>query len=151
MAKILASDEPTLPQVKPRGRPYFDSSESGLSIALLLKMLSDPSEQVLRYDLQLLAQISSQSEDDGLPPLLISLLDLFSSDRRLLETRGSLVVRQLCLNLNSERLYRTFAEILEKEEVRRSIQYISSLTDLILLIFRTSNLLLSWSKISISS
>jgi vacuole morphology and inheritance protein 14 len=46
-----------------------------------------------------------------------NLLELFSTDRRLLETRGSLIIRQLCLNLNTEKIYRTFAEILEKEDV----------------------------------
>lgn len=49
---------------------------------------------------------------------MVNLLDLFSTDRGLLEARGSLIIRQLCLNLNTERIYRTFAEILEKEEVR---------------------------------
>ncbi len=53
---------------------------------------------------------------------MINLLELFSTDRRLLETRGSLIIRQLCLNLNIERIYRTFAEILEKEDVRQSPQ-----------------------------
>lgn len=81
-------------------------------------MLSDPSEKVLRYDLQLLAQISSSSEDEYFPSFMMSLLSLFSTDRRLLETRGSLIIRQLCLSLNTERIYRTFAEILEKDEVR---------------------------------
>ena len=45
-----------------------------------------------------------------------NLLELFSTDRGLLDSRGSLIIRQLCLNLNTERIYRTFAEILEKEE-----------------------------------
>lgn len=49
---------------------------------------------------------------------MMNLLELFSTDRRLLETRGSLIIRQLCLNLNTEKIYRTFAEILEKEDVR---------------------------------
>lgn len=49
---------------------------------------------------------------------MINLLQLFSTDRRLLETRGSLIIRQLCLTLHTERIFRTFAEILEKEEVR---------------------------------
>jgi vacuole morphology and inheritance protein 14 len=48
---------------------------------------------------------------------MMNLLALFSTDRRLLETRGSLIVRQLCLNLNTERIYRTLAEIIEKEDV----------------------------------
>ncbi len=49
---------------------------------------------------------------------MVNLLELFSTDRRLLETRGSLIIRQLCLNLNTEKIYRTFAEIIEKEDVR---------------------------------
>ena len=48
---------------------------------------------------------------------MINLLELFSTDRRLLELRGSLIICQLCMSLNTERIYRTFAEILEKEEV----------------------------------
>lgn len=46
-----------------------------------------------------------------------NLLELFSTDRKLLETRGSLIIRQLCLNMSTEKIYRTFAEIIEKEEV----------------------------------
>jgi len=84
----------------------------------LLKTLSDPSEEVIKQDLQLLAQISSSSEEIYFKSFMVNLLELFSTDRRLLEARGSLIIRQLCLNLNTERIYRTFAEILEKEEVK---------------------------------
>ncbi|CEQ39114.1 SPOSA6832_00602 [Sporobolomyces salmonicolor] len=93
------------------------TTSSGLSLALLLKMLSDPSERVLRYDLQLLAQISaSASEEDYFPSFMRGLLDLFSTDRKLLEQKGSLIIRQLCGSLNAERIYRTCAELLEKDE-----------------------------------
>lgn len=54
---------------------------------------------------------------------MMNLLELFSTDRELLNKRGSLIIRQLCLNLNTERIYRTFAEILEKEEVQ--VRYFS--------------------------
>lgn len=83
----------------------------------MLKTLSDPSEDVVKYDLQLLAQISSSSEDSYFTSFMVNVLELFSTDRRLLETRGSLIIRQLCINLNTERIYRTLAEILEKDEV----------------------------------
>lgn len=76
------------------------------------------STQVVKSDLQLIAQISSSSDESYFKAFMINLLDLFSTDRGLLEARGSLIIRQLCLNLNTERIYRTFAEILEKEEVR---------------------------------
>ncbi|KAJ3753879.1 vacuolar protein 14 C-terminal Fig4p binding-domain-containing protein, partial [Lentinula raphanica] len=94
--KILAMDDGTFPA--------------------LLKTLSDSSEEVIKHDLQLLAQISSSSEETYFKAFMMNLLELFSTDRRLLETRGSLIIRQLCLNLNTERIYKAFAEILEKED-----------------------------------
>ncbi|KAI9068475.1 ARM repeat-containing protein [Trametes sanguinea] len=94
--KILAMDDGTFPA--------------------LLKTLSDSSEEVIKHDLQLLAQISSSSEEGYFKSFMHNLLELCSTDRGLLDSRGSLIIRQLCLNLNTERIYRTFAEILEKEE-----------------------------------
>ena len=55
---------------------------------------------------------------------MMNLLELFSTDRKLLENRGSLIIRQLCLNLNPDRIYRTFAEILEKEDVRVDLAFL---------------------------
>ncbi|KAK9897395.1 ARM repeat-containing protein [Cystobasidium minutum MCA 4210] len=84
---------------------------------VLLKMLSDPAEDVIKANLQLLAQISSSSEEDSYFPVFMSnLLQIFSTDRKLLETRGSLIIRQLCSSLNTERIYRTFADLLVKDE-----------------------------------
>lgn len=83
----------------------------------LLKTLSDSSDEVIKHDLQLLAQISASSEESYFKLFMVNLLELFSTDRSLLDHRGSLIIRQLCLHLNTERIYRTLAEILEKEEV----------------------------------
>lgn len=82
----------------------------------LLKTLSDSSEEVIKADLHLLAQISLSSEEDYFPQFMGNLLSLFSTDRKLLEARGSLIIRQLCSSLNAERIYRTFADLLEKDE-----------------------------------
>ncbi|KAK9325186.1 vacuolar protein 14 C-terminal Fig4p binding-domain-containing protein [Lipomyces orientalis] len=82
----------------------------------LLKTLSDSSDSVVTKDLQLLAQISYNSDDDYFASFMLNLLSLFSTDRKLLETRGNLIIRQLCVSLNPERIYRTLAEILEKED-----------------------------------
>ncbi|KAJ1309025.1 hypothetical protein OPQ81_004706 [Rhizoctonia solani] len=82
----------------------------------LLKTLSDTSEEVIKHDLQLLAQISSSSEEGYFKSFVMNLLELFSTDKGLLDSRGSLIIRQLCMSLNTERIYRTFAEILEREE-----------------------------------
>jgi hypothetical protein len=83
----------------------------------LLKTLSDPAEAVVTKDLQLLSQISRNSEDNYFTSFMVNLLQLFSTDRHLLEVRGNLIIRQLCLNLSPERIYRTLADCLEKEEV----------------------------------
>lgn len=127
--KILAGDDQSLHGRKDRsqgGRQRNSSSSStssGLSLGVLLKLLSDSSERVLRADLQLLAQISSlgdgsggSSGEDYFAGLIKSLLELLSTDRKLLETRGSLIIRQLCGTLDAERIYRTCAEILETDE-----------------------------------
>ncbi|KAK3941184.1 vacuolar protein 14 C-terminal Fig4p binding-domain-containing protein [Diplogelasinospora grovesii] len=82
----------------------------------LLKTLSDPSEAVVTKDLQLLSQISRNSEDDYFTNFMVNLLQLFSTDRKLLETRGNLIIRQLCTSLSAERIYRTLADCIEKEE-----------------------------------
>ncbi len=82
----------------------------------LLKTLSDPAEAVVTKDLQLLSQISRNSEDDYFTNFMVNLLQLFSTDRGLLETRGNLVIRQLCVSLSAERIYRTLADCIEKEE-----------------------------------
>ncbi|TGJ80241.1 hypothetical protein E0Z10_g8518 [Xylaria hypoxylon] len=82
----------------------------------LLKTLSDPAEAVVKQDLKLLSQISRNSEDDYFSNFMVSLLQLFSTDRKLLEMRGNLIIRQLCMNLSPERIYRTLAETIEKEE-----------------------------------
>ncbi|KAF4552453.1 putative vacuole morphology and inheritance protein 14 [Elsinoe fawcettii] len=82
----------------------------------LLKTLSDPSEMVVVRDLQLLSQICKNSDDSYFSVFMVSLLKLFCTDRRLLETRGNLIIRQLCLHLSPERIYRTMADCLEKDE-----------------------------------
>jgi len=97
--KILATDDGTFPA--------------------LLKTLSDPAEAVVTRDLQLLSQISKNSEDGYFTSFMVNLLQLFGTDRKLLETRGNLIIRQLCVSLSAERIYRTLADCLEKEEVGR--------------------------------
>ena len=82
----------------------------------LLKTLSDPAEAVVTRDLQLLSQISRNSEDGYFTSFMVNLLQLFSTDRKLLEIRGNLIIRQLCMNLVPERIYRTLAECLERDE-----------------------------------
>uniref|UniRef100_A0A674JTU7 Protein VAC14 homolog n=1 Tax=Terrapene triunguis TaxID=2587831 RepID=A0A674JTU7_9SAUR len=47
---------------------------------------------------------------------MINLLKRFSSERKLLETRGAFIIRQLCLLLNAENIFHSMADILLREE-----------------------------------
>lgn len=76
---------------------------------------------MVRRDLQLLAQISSHSKYEYFRDFMTNLLSLFSTDRGLLESRGSLIIRQLCLSLDSERIYTTLADILANDEVKQGL------------------------------
>lgn len=111
----------------------------------LLKTLSDPAEAVVTRDLQLLSQISRNSEDGYFTSFMVNLLQLFSTDRKLLETRGNLIIRQLCMNLSPERIYRTLADCLEKDEVRFPLQFLFDIFEN-LIRPRTSSLQVSWSR-----
>ncbi|KAH7081869.1 vacuolar protein 14 C-terminal Fig4p binding-domain-containing protein [Paraphoma chrysanthemicola] len=82
----------------------------------LLKTLSDPSDAVVTRDLLLLSQISLNSDDTYFTSFMVNLLKLFCTDRRLLETRGNLIIRQLCLTLSAEKIFRTMADCLVKDE-----------------------------------
>ncbi|XP_074055335.1 protein VAC14 homolog [Macrotis lagotis] len=132
---------------------------------ILLRTLSDESDEVILKDLEVLAEIASspagQTEGPGPfdspnlrvnpldlqaptcnkasllgPPgprglecspssptmnsyfykFMINLLKRFSSDRKLLESRGAFIIRQLCLLLNAENIFHSMADILLREE-----------------------------------
>ncbi|CCH46137.1 Vacuole morphology and inheritance protein 14 [Wickerhamomyces ciferrii] len=82
----------------------------------LLKALSDSSEEVIHRDLQLLSDISFDSDDESFSLFMLDLLDLFKKDQKLLETRGNFILRQLCISLDSKRIYQTLSEVLGKED-----------------------------------
>ncbi|XP_064466584.1 protein VAC14 homolog [Ornithodoros turicata] len=104
---------------------------------VLLQTLSDPSDEVVLLDLEVLAEISSSTAGCKQPApeggvnagdsstsgmnsyftkFMFSLLDIFSSDSQLLEDRGSFIIRQLCMLLSAEDIYRTMANILLTKE-----------------------------------
>ncbi|XP_063294124.1 protein VAC14 homolog [Pelobates fuscus] len=126
---------------------------------ILLKTLSDESDEVILKDLEVLAEIASSpagqtdssSDSPGLlsgpselhvpassrgsqgarghecspstPTMnsyfhrfMINLLKRFSSERKLLESRGAFIIRQLCLLLNADNIFHAMADILLREE-----------------------------------
>ena len=101
--------------------------------------------QVVVLDLEVLAEISSSKTcrpiegsnnvpmptstmgTSNMPPsntstsphfkqFMLSLLKLFSADRSLLEAKGSFIIRQLCVLLSSEDIYRSISELLVLED-----------------------------------
>ncbi|PNF35433.1 VAC14-like protein [Cryptotermes secundus] len=137
---------------------------------VLLRTLSDSSDEVVQQDLQVLAEIISSpagnklasSGDSSLQvpvpvkdildscgsgnnhamnpyfsKFIVSLLRSFSSDRHhLLEDRGAFIIRQLCVLLNSEDIYRTLSEILLHEE---DLKFASNMVETLNTILLTSS------------
>ena len=97
--------------------PKDTFTPDGNAFPTLLKTLSDSSDEVIKRDLRLLSQIAVVCDEDHFKGFLGNLLDLFRHDRRLLEARSGLIIRQLCVSLSSERIYLNLALILETEKV----------------------------------
>ncbi|EPX72359.1 vacuolar protein [Schizosaccharomyces octosporus yFS286] len=81
-----------------------------------LLQLSDPSDLVVSRILELLAYIAISHKSENLVPFLKYLLQMFSEDRKFMNSRGNLIIRQLCNHIEGERVYTAFASILEVEE-----------------------------------
>jgi vacuole morphology and inheritance protein 14 len=91
-----------------------------------LRTLSDPSDAVILLDLQVLSRISLAQRDElgfvgateevQFQLVLNAILNLFAEDRQLLETRGSLIIRKLCVLLNAKSVYIRMADTLSSYE-----------------------------------
>lgn len=104
---------------------------------VLLKLVSDASDEVVLVDLEVIAEISSSEAGQRYPPqkndcvvsvleavkcshglndyfahFMVHLLALFHKDAVLMEDRSSFIIRQLCLLLSADDVYRCCAEIL---------------------------------------
>ena len=114
----------------------------------LLKTLHDPDDQVVRLDLEVLARISLDKEGNlnqvNFEMVLNHLMKRFREDRKFLENRGSLIIRQLSVLLNGESIYRTFARILKDNE---DLEFASLMVQTLNLILLTSSELFELRKI----
>ena len=88
----------------------------------LLKLLGDGDDAVVRLSLEVLARVSVKEgegtarvvlDDSRFDMVLSSVMNLFQADRRFLEARGSLIIRQLCELLDAESIYRAVAKWLK--------------------------------------
>jgi vacuole morphology and inheritance protein 14 len=80
----------------------------------LLKILSDPSDEVVKQALELLALIGRNRTYFDL--LMASLVRLFYSDPQLLEKRGANTIRQLALNMDAEQVFLALAKLVAASE-----------------------------------
>ena len=134
-------------------------------LPVLLRTLSDPSDDVVLLDLQVLSRISmaqtghfgttapgstdgdadgkmEATEEAQFQLVLNAILNLFAQDRQLLETRGSLIIRKLCVLLNAKSVYIRMADTLckfESDANSRTLQFISTMVQTLNLILLTAS------------
>jgi len=144
-------------------------------LPVLLRTLSDPSDAVVLLDLQVMSRISlarssssitnkskltksatavvssdaskaNAAEEEQFQLVLNAILNLFAHDRQLLETRGSLVIRKLCVLLNAQSVYLRMSETLcslEKEiaaaDDTQGLDFIATMVQTLNLILLTAS------------
>ncbi|KAF7827579.1 protein VAC14-like protein isoform X1 [Senna tora] len=100
----------------------------------LLKALSDPSDEVVLLVLQVHACIAEDPQH--FRQLIVFLVHNFRVDNSLLEKRGALIIRRLCVLLDAERVYRKLSTILEGES---DLDFASVMVQALNLILLTSS------------
>ncbi|RZB95272.1 Protein VAC14-like isoform C [Glycine soja] len=100
----------------------------------LLKALSDPSDEVVLLVLDVHACIAKDPQH--FRQLVVFLVHNFRVDNSLLEKRGALIIRRLCVLLNAERVYRELSTILEAES---DLDFASIMVQALNLILLTSS------------
>ncbi|CAH3026669.1 unnamed protein product [Porites evermanni] len=95
LAEISAS-----PAGPPRNSSTQSMSEAGSPVSSSSDQTSAPHRQLNTY----------------FHKFMHNVMQLFRTDRKLLEERGSFILRQLCLLLNAEDIYRALSEIIVQEE-----------------------------------
>ena len=100
----------------------------------LFRCLSNPSEEVVRLDMEALAYMASSTQQH-FGPFIDHLLTLFRKERALLEARGTLIVRQLCELLDARHVFVTLAASLQHEH---ELQFASQMVQALNLILLTS-------------
>uniref|UniRef100_A0A0D9VRE3 Vacuolar protein 14 C-terminal Fig4-binding domain-containing protein n=1 Tax=Leersia perrieri TaxID=77586 RepID=A0A0D9VRE3_9ORYZ len=99
----------------------------------LLNALSDPSDAVVLLVLEVHACIAEESRH--FYHLVSYLIQTFHNNHVLLERRGALIVRRLCVLLGAEKVYREFSTILEREG---DLEFASTMVQALNLILLTS-------------
>ena len=88
-------------------------------LPVLLKILSDMSDEVILLNLQVISNIA-MNDSEQFHYIFHSLVRVFYLDRFLLETRGALIIRKLCTLLPSRMVYMSLASILQSNATDNS-------------------------------
>ncbi|CAH2045856.1 unnamed protein product [Thlaspi arvense] len=100
----------------------------------LIKALSDSSDDVVLLVLEVHAGVAKDPQH--FRQLIVFLVHNFRADNSLLERRGALIVRRLCVLLDAERVYRELSTILEGED---NLDFASTMVQALNLILLTSS------------
>lgn len=99
----------------------------------LLHTLADDSDDVVKITLEVLARVCL--DEAHFLRVLNDIVHLFAADRKLLEVRGSFIIRRLCVLMDAKRIYITLAQILADEE---NLTFASIMIETLNLILLTS-------------
>ncbi|XP_028172707.1 protein VAC14 homolog isoform X2 [Ostrinia furnacalis] len=104
--------------------------------------LTDAADDVVRRALAVLAEICSCAPEPGdlesspyYYKFLQALLRLLAADDNLLEDRGAFIIRQLCVLLNAEDIYKALSKILRREP---NLRFAATLVDVLSSILLTA-------------
>jgi vacuole morphology and inheritance protein 14 len=121
---------------------------------ILISFLSDPSKEAVELDLKILATISvspyfikTKNQDEYLQinfpkynnyftKFLTLLLDIFRHDPNIRYDEGTLIIKELCVLLNPQDIFRMLAEILSNE---KNTDFAISMVDILNTILLTSS------------
>ncbi|KAF0695654.1 Aste57867_13548 [Aphanomyces stellatus] len=117
-------------------KPAQLSSHLSALLPTLLKTLSDQADAVVSLDLEVLARLSTNLSQIEFSKVLQAVIQLFATDARLLEKRGSLIVRKLCTLLDAKSIYMVVATVLSTYE---DLDFVSLMVHTLNLILLTAN------------
>ncbi|PRP89372.1 hypothetical protein PROFUN_01235 [Planoprotostelium fungivorum] len=100
----------------------------------LLSMVADPSEEVVKVDLEVLAKISS-THSEYFQKMMEFIVQSLQDKEVLLDKRTTLIVTSLCNSLSSHRIYITLSKILQTKD---DVQFVTTMVQTLNLILLTS-------------
>ncbi|CAF4528797.1 unnamed protein product [Rotaria socialis] len=103
-APLITANLPLSLRKKPNKQQHQHTTEAVLLVLQVFALISTSNRTN-----------TDRNYNDYFTKFIIVLMDLFRTDRGLLEARGSFIIRQLCMLLSPEDIYKTLSETLANE------------------------------------